>query len=66
MKRGSLFFIGLISAIITIISLNYAFGSSLHYNRYPYYCRHRYRNDRNDRWQEQNENLKNDSTQNNY
>ena len=52
MKRGGLFFIGLISAIATIVSLNVAFGrSGYYYDRYPYYnhyhhCDERY--DRND------------------
>ena len=50
MKRGSLFFIGLISAIITIISLNVAFGRSGYYNeRHSYFghyhhCDNRYDN----------------------
>lgn len=66
MKRGSLFFIGLISAIITVIGLNFTFGSSWHYNRYPYYWRYHSHNERYDRWHEQNQNLKNDSTHNNY
>ena len=40
MKRGGLFFIGLVSAIATIISLNIAFGrSGYYYDRYPYYHR---------------------------
>ena len=39
MKRGGLFFIGLVSAIATIISLNIAFGRPGYYSRYPYYNR---------------------------
>lgn len=66
MKKGSLFFIGLISAIITIISLNFAFGSSWHYNRYSYYCHHRYYNDRYEHSHQQKQNLNNDSIHNNY
>jgi hypothetical protein len=47
MKRGGLFFIGLISAIATIISLNIAFGRSAFYDHYKYYdryhhCYHKY------------------------
>jgi hypothetical protein len=66
MKRGSLFFIGLISAIITIISLNFALGNSWHYNRYSYYCRYPHHNEGYDRRHDENQNLKNDSTGNNY
>jgi hypothetical protein len=66
MKRGSLFFIGLLSAIITIVSLNFALGSSWHYNRYSYYCRHHHYNERYDRRSEQDQNLNSDSTNNNY
>ena len=57
MKRGVLFFIGLISAIAMIISLNIAFGRSGYYNQqYSFYNRYhhcynryndRYRDDRN-------------------
>lgn len=71
MKRGSLFFIGLVSAIITVISLNYAFGRSAYYNdRYPYFNRYhrcydeRY-NRRNDGRQQRN-NQRIDSTTGNY
>jgi len=39
MKRRGLFFIGLISAIITIVSLNLAFGRSGHYRHPGYYER---------------------------
>lgn len=51
MKRGSLFFIGLISAIATIVSLNFAFGRQGFYNDYyPYHHRyyHHYYYDRHD------------------
>ena len=72
-RRGSLFFIGLISAIATIISLNVAFGRSGFYNdRYPYhnhYYHHRCydRNDR-DRYERDHENQhqQSDSTHSNY
>ncbi|MBV9961843.1 MAG: hypothetical protein JO072_06305 [Parafilimonas sp.] len=38
MKKGGVFFIGLASAIATIISLNVAFGrSGYYYERYPYF-----------------------------
>ena len=41
MRRGSLFFIALLSAIITFISLNIPFGRpGYYYERYPYF--HRY------------------------
>ena len=50
MRRGSLFFIGLISAIVTIISLNVAFGrSGYYYDRYPYYNRFHHCDGRYDR-----------------
>lgn len=40
-RRRSIFFIGLISAIITLVSLNFAFGRSGYYSeRYPYYSRY--------------------------
>lgn len=40
MRRGSLFFIGLIAAVITIISLNMAFGRPGYYqNRFSRYER---------------------------
>ena len=66
MKRGSLFFIGLLSAIITIISLNFAFGRSWHYNHYPYYARHHCYNERYDRGYNEQQNLNRDSTRSNY
>ncbi|MFT4156014.1 hypothetical protein [Parafilimonas sp.] len=58
MRRGGLFFIGLISAVITIISLNMAFGRPGYYhNRFERYERfhrceghyydHRYNDDKN-------------------
>jgi hypothetical protein len=71
MRRGSLFFIGLISAIATIISLNIAFGRSGYYNeRYPYYshyhhCHERY-NHYNDQKTKPDHQLKTDSTNSNY
>ena len=47
MKRRRLFFIGLISAITTIISLNIAFGRSGYYNHsHSYYGRYYHCNDR--------------------
>lgn len=50
MKRGSLFFIGLISAIVTVLSLNFAFGRSWrYYERYPYYSRYHNCDERYDR-----------------
>ena len=50
MKRGGLFFIGLVSAIATIISLNVAFGrSGYHYDRYPCYNRFHHCNGRYER-----------------
>jgi hypothetical protein len=66
MKRGRLFFIGLLSAIITIISLNFALGRSWHYNRYPYYSHHHCYNERYDRMHEKKENLNSDSARSNY
>ncbi len=63
MKRGSLFFIAFISAIITIISLNVVLGRSGFYNeRYSFYNRYhhcynnydqRYRDDKNHHNQQQ-------------
>jgi hypothetical protein len=50
MKRGGLFFIGLLSAIATIVSLNIAFGrSGYYYERYPYYNRYHHCDERYDR-----------------
>lgn len=71
MKRGGLFFIGLISAIATIISLNVAFGrSGYHYDRYSYYNRfHRCdgRHDRNyDERSKHDRDQRSDSTNSNY
>jgi hypothetical protein len=73
MKRGGLFFIGLISAIITIISLNVALGrSGYYYERYPFYNRYhhcnsrydnRYRDDENNHDERQ---QRTDSTNSNY
>jgi hypothetical protein len=70
MKRGGLFFIGLISAIATIISLNVAFGRSGYYNeRYPYYSRFHHCDGRYDRYDERSKHdhdLRSDSTISNY
>jgi len=45
MRRGNLFFIGVISAVATIISLNVALGRSGYYNeRYPFYNRYHHCN----------------------
>jgi len=69
MKRKSLFAIGLISAIATIIILNFAFGGPWnYYNRYPYFrAYHRcynYRDENNyqQRRQQQKQSLQNDSS----
>lgn len=72
MRRGSLFFIGLLSAIVTITSLNIAFGRSGYYHdRYNHYGRfhdcdsrydERYYNNKRERDKEQ----KTDSLNNNY
>jgi hypothetical protein len=49
MRRGSLFFIGVLSTIVTIISLNVAFGSPGYFNeRYPFYNRYHHCNSRYD------------------
>jgi hypothetical protein len=70
MKRGGLFFIELISAIATIISLNIAFGRSGFYNdRYPYYNRFHRCDDRYDRRydeQKRNSEMNKDSLNSNY
>jgi hypothetical protein len=71
MKRGGLFFIGLISAIATIISLNIAFGrSGFYYDRYPYYGRYHHCNERYDRnydeRSKQDHRLQRDSSTSNY
>ncbi|MEP6684522.1 MAG: hypothetical protein ABJA35_14730 [Parafilimonas sp.] len=51
MRRGNLFFIGVISTVVTIISLNVAFGKSGYYNEhYPFY--NRYHNNCNSRYNE--------------
>jgi len=70
-RRGGLFFIGLISAITTIISLNIAFGrSGYYYDRNPYYSRYHHCDEKYDRDHderpEQDHNRRNDSTNNNY
>jgi hypothetical protein len=70
MKRGGLFFIGLISAIATIISLNVAFGrSGYYYEKYPYYNRFHHcdgRYDRDDERSKHDHDLRRDSTTSNY
>ena len=63
MKRGGLFFIGLLSAIVTIVSLNIAFGRSGFYNeRDAYFSRYHHCGDMYDRDHKNN----NDSTSSNY
>jgi hypothetical protein len=70
MKRGAFFFIALISAIATIISLNIVFGRTGYYSeRYSYYslyhhCNERYNRD-NDKNSKQNSS-RTDSTNSNY
>ena len=67
MKRGGLFFIGLISAIATIISLNVAFGrQGFYYKRYSYYNRFHNCDEPYDRNYERSkhDNLRSDSTSN--
>ena len=69
MKRGGLFFIGLLSAIATIISLNIAFGrSAYYYDRYPYYNRFHHCYDRHDHYNNERSknNERNDSANSNY
>lgn len=62
MRRGNLFFIGLLSAIVTIISLNLAFGNSRHgFYRDHYGCYDRY-----DHRYHDSEHHKADSTRSNY
>lgn len=71
MKRGGLFFIGLLSAIITIISLNIAFGrSGYYYDRYSYYNHYNHHRcydgyDR-DHYERQHQHERADSTNSNY
>jgi hypothetical protein len=70
-RRGGLFFIGLISAIATIISLNIAFGrSGYYYERYPYYNRYHHCDERYDRNRDerskQDHDRRSDSTNGNY
>lgn len=62
MRRGSLFFIGLVSAIVTIISLNLAFGNS----RYGFYGNHYGCYDRVDHRYHNGDRYKADSTGRNY
>ena len=70
MKRGSLFFIGLVSAIATIISLNVAFGRpGYYYERYPYYNHFHHCDGRYDRYNERlkhDHDLRSDSTISNH
>jgi len=71
MKRGGLFFIGLLSAIATIVSLNIAFGrSGYYYERYPYYNRYHHCDKRYDRTRDersrQDHDRQSDSTKTNY
>ncbi len=70
-RRGGLFFIGLASAIATIISLNVAFGKpGYYYERYPYYNRYHHCSDRydrnNDKRSKHDRDQHNDSTNSNY
>ncbi|MEP6597200.1 MAG: hypothetical protein ABJA71_14705 [Ginsengibacter sp.] len=62
MKRGSLLLIGVASAIITIISLNFAFGRSWNYydNRW-HHCNERYHKDADKNDQRNQENQENRS-----
>lgn len=69
MKRGSLFFIGLLSAIITVVSLNFALGNR--FGRYPYYrgyyrCYDRYDDRYRDKDKYYNDDKKADSLNSNY
>jgi hypothetical protein len=67
--RGGLFFIGLLSAIITIISLNVAFGRSWNYNHYGYGHRYNHCDDRYNKNHNQTQHDKNvqaDSSTRNY
>jgi hypothetical protein len=67
--RGGLFFIGLLSAIITIISLNVAFGRSWNYNHYGYGHRYYHCDDRynkNHNHTQHDKNAQADSSTHNY
>lgn len=71
MRRGNLFFIGLLSAIITIVSLNYALGRPGYFHdRYPFYHRHRcydrYDDRYDDRYRNDQHQQQKDSTNSNY
>jgi len=63
MRRGSLLFIGVLSAFITIISLHFALGRSWNYHGRSYHCYHHRYNDSN-RLHEQKQNR--DSATANY
>lgn len=72
MRRGSLFFIGLISAIVTIVSLNFAFGRpGYYYDRSSYYgryhhCDNRYNDEQHNNRNQRDERSKTDSLNNFY
>lgn len=67
MKRGNLFFIGLLSAVTTFISLTYALGRPGFYNnRYHYYNRYHHCYDNYDDRIYRNHQPYNDSTNSNY
>lgn len=71
MKRGSLFFITLISAIATFAGLNYALGRpGYYYDRYHFYYHHHCFDERYNRYYdgqyEHNRKQLNDSLHSNY
>jgi len=69
MKRRGLFFIGLTSAIITIVSLNIAFGRPGYDERRSYHRMHscdRRQDQRDDERSKRDQQQYNDSTKNNY
>ena len=68
MRRGNLFFVALISATITFISLNMVFGRpGYYYERYPHYNRYHHYYDRQyDKDYQRNHESKNDSVNSNY
>jgi hypothetical protein len=69
MKRGGLFFIGLISAIITIVSLNIAFGRRGYDEHRSYHRMHscdRKQDYHNDERSKKDQHQYNDSTTSNY
>lgn len=69
MKRGGLFLIGLLSAVITVISLNAAFGRSYnyynHYNSY-HHCHNFYDNRYHNKNHTQQKQMQPDSSTVNY